>query len=125
VTGPVLGGEPTPSEVEELDLPTFAAERITEEGGAAGGNTSGDTSVIQKGEEPPLFIMSEALPVVPGKLVKRILRGEYIEMSELLKVDGERCQILRAGCNASVHMPPSFAASSHTRRGSCGCTRPL
>jgi len=26
VTDPVLGGEPTPSEVEELDFPTFVAE---------------------------------------------------------------------------------------------------
>jgi len=68
VTGPVLGGEPMPSEVEELDLPTFAAElptfaaeQIKEEaksGGTAGENTSGDTSVIQKGKEPPPFIVS-------------------------------------------------------------------
>ena len=31
------------------------------------------------------FILSEALPVVPAKLVKRILRGEYVDMAELLK----------------------------------------
>ena len=30
------------------------------------------------------FILSEALPVVPPKLVKRIVRGDYIDMAEML-----------------------------------------
>jgi len=30
------------------------------------------------------FILSEALPVVPPKLVKRIVKGEYVDMAELL-----------------------------------------
>ncbi len=31
------------------------------------------------------FVLSEALPVVPSKLVRRILRAEYVDMAELLK----------------------------------------
>ncbi len=30
------------------------------------------------------FILSEALPVVPAKLVKKIVRGEFVDMAELL-----------------------------------------
>ena len=30
------------------------------------------------------FKLSDALPVVPSKLVKRIVRGEYIDMAEML-----------------------------------------
>lgn len=33
----------------------------------------------------PAFILSEALPIIPAKLVRRILKGEFIDMAELLK----------------------------------------
>ena len=36
-------------------------------------------------EDTPPFILEEALPVLPVKLVKRIQKGEYIDMVELLK----------------------------------------
>ena len=32
-------------------------------------------------------MLSEALPVVPAKLVRRILKGEYVDMVELLSDD--------------------------------------
>ena len=56
----------------------------TDHGGEAAGS--------KQDPVPPPFIMSEALPVVPGKLVKRIRKGEYIDMAELLKdnVEAER-----------------------------------
>ena len=43
-------------------------------------------AVERKGleQEHRPFILSEALPVMPAKLVKRILRGEYVDMAELL-----------------------------------------
>jgi len=31
------------------------------------------------------FVMGAALPVVPGKLAKKIIRGEFVDMTELLK----------------------------------------
>ena len=36
-------------------------------------------------QETPQLVVSESLPVVPGKLVRKILQGEYVEMAELLK----------------------------------------
>ncbi len=31
------------------------------------------------------FLQSEALPAVPARLVKKILKGEYVDMAELLR----------------------------------------
>ena len=44
------------------------------------------------------FVLNEALPVVPAKLVKKILKGEFIDMCELLKdnIEAERRRLLRA-----------------------------
>ena len=36
-------------------------------------------------QEPSPFVLGEALPVVPVRLVKRIIKGEFVDMSELLK----------------------------------------
>ena len=69
--------------MEETTHPIEADTR-TDHGGEAAGS--------KQDPVPPPFIMSEALPVVPGKLVKRIRKGEYIDMAELLKdnVEAER-----------------------------------
>ena len=42
------------------------------------------------------FILSDALPVVPPKLVKRIVKGEYVDMAELLNdnMEAERRRAL-------------------------------
>ena len=41
----------------------------------------------EKGETPPAepFLLSEGLPPVPAKLVAKIQRGEYVDMTELLR----------------------------------------
>ena len=62
---------------------------------SASNNTIKGTSQSDKPSEtemPPPFILGEALPVVPAKLVKCILRREYIDMAELLKdnIEAER-----------------------------------
>lgn len=44
-------------------------------------------------EEPAretMFVLSEALPVVPAKLIHHILQAEYIDMSELLRNIGSK-----------------------------------
>ena len=38
-----------------------------------------------EGKDTSPFMLSEALPVVPARLVKKISRGEFVDMSELLK----------------------------------------
>ena len=42
------------------------------------------------------FVLSEALPVVPAKLVRRILKGKYVDMAELLSdnLEAERRRAL-------------------------------
>jgi len=35
--------------------------------------------------EAGLFVLGKPLPVVPARLTKKILKGEYVDMAELLK----------------------------------------
>ena len=59
----------------------------------------------REGENNP-FVLSEALPVVPAKLVRRIRRGEFVDMAELLK-DNMEIERHRAaqGSDGSAHPP--------------------
>ena len=83
--GDELGNEADPSLVKQLRLPEFSADlakmgQVT----PASNSTSKGISQSDKPSEmemPPPFILGEALPVVPAKLVKHILRGEYIDMA--------------------------------------------
>ena len=65
------------AELEKLDLPAIIPKKI-------------------KGSAESAFILSEALPVVPDKLVKQIQKAEYVDMEELLKdnMDAERRRML-------------------------------
>ena len=54
------------------------------DGGDDGEHTDGSIRE-SKGVAGKPFILSEGLPPVPHKLVSRILRGEYVDMSELLR----------------------------------------
>ena len=45
-----------------------------------------ETGTAKKDESPTeAFVLGEALPGVPAKLVRRILKAEYVDMAELLK----------------------------------------
>ena len=81
--------EPGEEAVRALDLPVFEMA-----GPAAAGTIpqdDGDGKVLKekgKAKEESLthpFIVGAALPVVPAKLVRKILTGEFIDMSDLLK----------------------------------------
>ena len=85
--GPELGRETDPEQLREANIGVFR-------GGASGPPAEREPaehtgeSVLrreQKQKEATPFVLGEALPVVPAKLVKRILRGEYIDMAELLR----------------------------------------
>ena len=80
-------GELERERVKELDLPSFAAEVVPGGEGHSVGEPRRPDVGERKGPEQECrpFILSEALPVLPAKLVRRILRGEYIDMAELLK----------------------------------------
>jgi len=51
------------------------------------------------------FVLSEALPVVPPKLVRRIRRGEFVDMAELLKdnMEAERRRAALGGEGSTSH----------------------
>ena len=97
--GAVLGGEGDPDAVRELRLPSFelsggpAATAVSEE-------VAGAVDSVKKRDQDPEglpFMLSETLPIVPAKLVKRILKGEFVDMAEFLKdnmeVERRRCSV--------------------------------
>ena len=97
-------GEPEQGSAGRLSLPVFkvgeeatqAAEvgkRPEEQEPPRSGETKG------AGQECSPFVLSEALPVVPAKLVRRILKGEYVDMAELLSdnLEMERRRALSEG----------------------------
>ena len=89
--GTELGNFPDTEVVQQLNLPV--AEEVPE-----GGTPAQDEVVLpppnttQSGEGPSAkhatnkpFILSEGLPPVPFKLTEKILRGEFVDMAELLR----------------------------------------
>jgi len=96
-----LGVGPTPEEVASLTLPVFSDDlnpsmsvplgEGSKHSDSHSSEKQGDGRARQSTEGSP-FVLSEALPVVPGKLVQRIQRGEFVDMADLLKdnVEAER-----------------------------------
>lgn len=88
-TGAGLGRDPDPERVAELNLPTLEAAGLQPR---ASGNQTDQRAAEERvagtkegeSQDAP-FIIGEALPVVPGKLVRKIVRGEFVDMAELLK----------------------------------------
>jgi len=85
--GGLLNNESDPAQIAGLALPEFVSELAKK--GKEGDTTQPGKEGIWKSEgrdgETGPFILSEALPVVPARLVKKIQKGEYVEMAELLK----------------------------------------
>ena len=57
-------------------------------------------------ESAAQLILSEALPVVPARLVKKILKGDYVDMAELLK-DNMEVERRRAGAGGEAPIAAS------------------
>ena len=94
--GGELGRTPSPGEVMGLHLPVFREEACLDKvRPPRGGPVEEEPTDSQMGEkarpvqEAHPFVLSEALPVVPSKLVQRILKGEYVDMAEFLKDNAE------------------------------------
>ena len=83
-----------------------AAKMAVESGGRDSRHESNKTDVGKP------FILSEGLPSVPHKLVARILRGEYIDMADLLR---DNLEAQRRCTSQSSGSPPLGAAP--TSRG--------
>ena len=90
-TGGGLGKMPSADSVEELNLPvvdTGATQRV--QGDGHGSSKQEPPPAPGKSELPPNlgkqspFVLSEGLTLIPAKLAARILRGEFMDMAEIL-----------------------------------------
>ena len=100
LAGAGLGGDVP---LERIQLPTFekSSPQVVSPSVDAGKDTGSER--VQTPVMGP-FNLSENLPVVPARLVKRILKSDYIDMAELLKdnMEVERRQALvEAGAYSS------------------------
>ena len=116
LVGRVLLGPPAAESIQQLALPVVAAgttkESVSEVvAQLASGDASvgaGTDSTLPKSAVDRPFILSEGLPPVPHKLAARILRGEYVDMAELL------CDNLEAQRQAAA---TTSSTSSTTPKG--------
>jgi hypothetical protein len=115
---------PDGDSVEDLNLPVLHSEgdRRAEDGVASGEANKvleggGVTEKVEppKKKEPPskLFLLSECLPPVPAKLVSRILKGDFIDMAELLRDN------LEAERRGTLQDSTSGASSSSSQVRTC------
>ena len=114
-TGDALGAMPDASVVQHLGLavadegPTPGEEPGGELPGGRPSTSSGATGAAGPQSSGKPFILSEGLPPVPCKLVARILKGEFIDMAELLRDN------LEAQRRASAVAQVGAAAASNAK----------
>lgn len=79
-----MGSDYDPEAVRGLNLPSFSSGQLRS---VNAGEEVAEMPTPKRGDagEVSSFVLSEALPVVPAKLVKRIWKGEFVDMAELLK----------------------------------------
>ena len=93
-----------PEAVRELGLPAFEMESRSTAIEVSEGETAVGAAAARKREVNPdtlPFVLSETLPVVPAKLVRKILSGEFVDMAELLK-DNMEAERRRHSSNADA-----------------------
>ena len=124
--GTVLGTLPQPEDVARLNLPVIqepsdgpetaraanalakADERIAVPEGMLPSQSATKEGERSNSSEIGAFVLGEGLPPVPAKLVAKILKGEFIDMAELLRdnIEAERqCCV--------VVIPPAFSSDHH------------
>ena len=85
-----LGTIPSALSLVGLQLPTFSTGTEPPKAGATP-DKSGVSEATQPkqstsgSDTPAPFMLGEGLPPVPGKLVQKIQRGDYVDMAELLR----------------------------------------
>lgn len=123
--GTVLGTLPQPEDVARLNLPVIqepsegpetaraanvlakADERIAVPEGMLLSQPATKEGERSNSSEIGSFVLGEGLPPVPAKLVAKILKGEFIDMAELLR-DNIEAERRRGGSDtASIQLRPS------------------
>ena len=106
-------GEASAATLGDLTSPVMVASELpyrgTSGGVVAGVKEQASTRKAIEGVAKP-FILSEGLPPVPAKIVTRILRGEFIDMAELLRDN------LEAQRRGALQDAPSSTGVSRSRR---------
>ena len=119
----------------KLALPSFL-----EEAGPSGEFASELPVKRDEARDSRSFILSEALPVVPARLVKRIEQAEFVDLAEFLKDNMEverrwaaqestsgtdkKFRTFSAGSIATASTPPSCVSDTQVKSGKCGPTWP-
>ena len=95
LVGSPLGAMPSAETLEVVPLPTGGAaarkdpvergkEPMNSQRPAAKLGANSEKSVPEDSKSGP-FVLGEGLPILPAKLTAKILRGEFVEMHELLQ----------------------------------------
>ena len=95
LVGSPLGAMPSAETLEVVPLPTGGAaarkdpvergkEPMNSQRPAAKLGANSEKSVPEDSKSDP-FVLGEGLPILPAKLTAKILRGEFVEMHELLQ----------------------------------------
>ena len=111
---------PTPGtgteDVSDLNLPLIGGGGDGEHGERGDGERRVVNPPTELGtakpQEPSPFVLGEALPVVPVRLVKRIIKGEFVDMSELLK---DNMEVLRRRKQESDGIPAPYEQRASRR----------
>ena len=105
--------DPDPAAVSDLSLPTFTGEAAEGREMAPVVHPEVSGKKAESGEEFAPFVMSESLPVVPSKLVKRIVKGDYVDMAKLLK---DNLELERRRCLSEGEAGQGLLLQRSTRR---------
>ena len=86
-------------------------------GGLSGASVSGPSGNLRShravDEGPKPFVLSESLPPIPAKLVEQIWKGEFVDMSELLR---DNLEAQRRGAVQEAAGATSSSGGSRRRR---------
>ena len=112
-SGTLLGEEADKRAVEELKLPSFGEKATGEERASKKPlQIKESAGKAEEAEEATPLILGESLPVVPVKLVKKILKGDFVDMADLLKdnleVERRRYSQERESGHASSGQTPHY-----------------
>ena len=98
-----LGIIPPASAIAGLKLPIIGENSGTRDAPHSGDDKEASTVAATSGNNdlPAPFMLGEGLPPVPGRLVQKIQRGDYVDMAELLR-DNMELERRKASCESSA-----------------------
>ena len=122
--GSLLGVMPPGEEVASLCLPLIGTEQVTSSEAMDHTSIGSDTANADKPGDVTPFTLGEGLPPVPAKLVAKILKGDFLDMAELLRdnMEAERrwCLTFLTKWNGVSQEHPEAVITSDAS-GNWGC----